>query len=198
MEILNGLILIKCKTFESIPPGGDTGFIFEVDFEYPETSHHLHYDFLLLAINQKHLKGKYSKLLLTLEVKERYTDHYTTIQQSNLFWIEHYENLDVVQQKEELVINDLYHLTVDSNACKIIKHGKILPHTVRCIISGSSNVEKTNDAFNLLTKPNDVHFNNVYVFSKSLNQPKYQLLEKISSNIPETSYFKTMKLYGTS
>lgn len=98
--------------------------------------------------------------------------------------------MDIVQQKEELEISDLDHLTVDSNAGKISKHGKLLPHTVRCIISGPSNVGKTNVAFNLLTNPNGLHFNNVYVFSKSLSQPKYQLLEKILSNIPEIKYFK--------
>lgn len=94
-------------------------------------------------------------------------------------------------KKKNLKKNNLDHLTVDSNPGKISKHGKILPctRTVRCIISGSSNVGKTNVAFNLLTKPISVHFNNVYVFSKSLNQPKYQLLEKILSDIPEISYF---------
>lgn len=98
--------------------------------------------------------------------------------------------MDIVQQKDELEISDLDHLTVDNNVSKISKHGTLLPHTVRCIISGPSNVGKTNVAFNLLTNPNGLHFNNVYVFSKSLNQPKYQLLEKILTNIPEVTYYK--------
>lgn len=98
--------------------------------------------------------------------------------------------MDIVKQKEELEIKNLDHLTVDNNASKTSKHGALLPHTLRCIISGPSNVGKTNVAFNLLTDPNGLHFNNLYVFSKSLNQPKYQLIEKILANIPEISYYK--------
>ncbi|WP_221935831.1 hypothetical protein, partial [Klebsiella pneumoniae] len=59
-----------------------------------------------------------------------------------------------------------------------------------CIISGPSNCGKTNVVFNLLTKPNGLRFNNVYIFSKSLNQPKYQLLEKVLSEVPEVYFFK--------
>lgn len=98
--------------------------------------------------------------------------------------------MDIIQQKEELVISNLDHLTVDNTVGKMGKHGTLLPDTVRCIISGPSNVGKTNVAFNLLTNPNGLHFNNVYVFSKSLNQPKYQLLEKILTNIPEVKFYK--------
>lgn len=98
--------------------------------------------------------------------------------------------MDFVQQKEELEISNLDTLTVDSNDSKKGKHGALLPNTVRCIISGPSNVGKTNVAFNLLTKPNGLHFNNVYIFSKSLDQPKYQLLEKILTNIPEIKFYK--------
>lgn len=107
-----------------------------------------------------------------------------------LFANEVSSEMDIIQQKEELEINNLDHLTVDNNTYTFGKHGPLLPDTVRCIISGPSNVGKTNVAFNLLTHPNGLHFNNVYIFSKSLNQPKYQLLENILSNIPEVSLFK--------
>lgn len=59
------------------------------------------------------------------------------------------------------------------------RHSSLLPNSIRCIISGPSNCGKTNVVFNLLFDPNGLRFANVYVFSKSLHQPKYKLLEKV-------------------
>jgi len=50
------------------------------------------------------------------------------------------------------------------------KHGEMLPSTIRAIICGSSNC-KINILISLLESPNGVHFENVYVYSKSLQQP---------------------------
>lgn len=69
----------------------------------------------------------------------------------------------------------------------INKNGPLLPEAVRCIISGPSNAGKTNVLFNLIFDPNGVVFENIYVFSKSLYQPKYKFL---SSALPkEVGYF---------
>jgi len=48
------------------------------------------------------------------------------------------------------------------------KHGVMLPSTIRAINCG-----KTNVLINLLESPHGVRFENVYVYSKSLQQPKY-------------------------
>lgn len=98
--------------------------------------------------------------------------------------------MDIIRQKDILDVNNIDHLTVDNLIAKESKHGSLLPNTVRCIISGPSNCGKTNVVFNLLTKPNGLRFNNIYIFSKSLNQPKYQLLERVLSDVSEVSYFK--------
>lgn len=60
-----------------------------------------------------------------------------------------------------------------------LRHGALLPNSIRCIITGPSNSGKTNVMFNLLFDANGLRFQNVYVFSKSLFQPKYQMMETV-------------------
>ena len=69
------------------------------------------------------------------------------------------------------------------------KHGAMLPNTIRAIICGPSNCGKTNVLINLLECPHGVHFENVYVYSKSLQQPKYRYLENLLSSMDEIGYF---------
>ncbi|KYM93729.1 hypothetical protein ALC62_11047 [Cyphomyrmex costatus] len=69
------------------------------------------------------------------------------------------------------------------------KHGKMLPSSIRAIICGPSNCGKTNVLISLLESPNGVRFENVYVYSKSLQQPKYRYLENLLAPIEEINYF---------
>lgn len=69
------------------------------------------------------------------------------------------------------------------------RHGKLLPDTVRAIVVGPSGCGKTNAVFNLLCGKQGLRFCNVYVFSKSLQQPKYSLLNKVMSGLPKLGYF---------
>ncbi|KYM99641.1 hypothetical protein ALC62_09609 [Cyphomyrmex costatus] len=69
------------------------------------------------------------------------------------------------------------------------KHGKMLPISIRAIICGPSNCGKTNVLISLLESPNGVRFENVYVYSKSLQQPKYRYLENLLAPIEEINYF---------
>ncbi|RLU25089.1 hypothetical protein DMN91_003181 [Ooceraea biroi] len=71
----------------------------------------------------------------------------------------------------------------------IRKHGLVLPTTIRAIIYGPSNCGKTNVLISLLESPHGVRFENVYVDSKSLQQPKYQYLENLLTSIDEIGYF---------
>jgi len=59
------------------------------------------------------------------------------------------------------------------------RHGDLLPNTVRAIVCGPSNCGKTNAVMALITDPNGLRFENIYVYSKSLNQPKYVFLKKL-------------------
>lgn len=69
------------------------------------------------------------------------------------------------------------------------KHGDLFPNHVRCIMCGPSNAGKTNVMLSLLFNPNGLKFENVYVFSKSLYQPKYKLMEEVLASTPEVGYF---------
>lgn len=90
------------------------------------------------------------------------------------------------QQTTRLPITDYTGINDDvSNR----KNGLLLPNTVRCIIAGPSNSGKTNLMIALLTEKNGLRFSNVYVYGKSLNQPKYRLLNEIFNEVPEIGYF---------
>ena len=61
---------------------------------------------------------------------------------------------------------------------KIKRHGDLLPDSIRAIFCGPSNCGKTISLLALITHPNGIRFENVYVYSKSLNQPKYEFLKE--------------------
>lgn len=72
---------------------------------------------------------------------------------------------------------------------KLRKHGNMLPISIRGIICGPSNCGKTNVLISMLESPHGVRFENVYVYSKSLQQPKYRYLENLLTPIEEVGYF---------
>ena len=69
------------------------------------------------------------------------------------------------------------------------RHGDLLPSSIRAIFCGPSNCGKTNALLALLVHPNGLRFENVYIWSKSLNQPKYQFLKDLLEPIDEVQYF---------
>ena len=68
-------------------------------------------------------------------------------------------------------------------------HSPLLPNSLRCIICGPSNCGKTNLMLSLLYDPNGLRYENVYVYSKSLYQPKYQLLSDLLKMVQGVRYF---------
>lgn len=69
------------------------------------------------------------------------------------------------------------------------KHGMLFPNNIRCIISGPSNSGKTNLMISLLTSINGLRYETVYLYSKSLYQTKYQILNNILTSISGIKYF---------
>lgn len=69
------------------------------------------------------------------------------------------------------------------------RHGSLLPNTVRMLIVGPSNCGKTNALLSLLMNPNGLRFENVYLYTKTLNQPKYKFLEKLLNSTDCIQFF---------
>lgn len=70
------------------------------------------------------------------------------------------------------------------------RHGLLFPDTIRALIIGPSGCGKTNLVFTLLTHENGVKFENVYIYSKTLYQPKYVMLDEILNGSDSATLFK--------
>lgn len=95
--------------------------------------------------------------------------------------------MKLVVQDEKLPIQNM---DMDTAIQEREKNGPLLPSSIRALICGPSGVGKTNLIYCLLTDVNGVRFENLYLYSKSLFQPKYTQLEKVMSALPEINYFK--------
>ena len=69
------------------------------------------------------------------------------------------------------------------------RHGHLLPDSIRCLIVGPSNCGKTNLMICLLENENGLRYRNIYVYSKSLQQPKYEYLKKLMGQVSGIGYF---------
>lgn len=85
---------------------------------------------------------------------------------------------------------EIDNLDFDGGVKKDSRHGSLLPNSIRCIICGPSNCGKTNIVISLLTHPHGLRFKNVYVYSKSLYQPKYEYLRKVLDSLVGYHEFK--------
>lgn len=96
----------------------------------------------------------------------------------------------IVQLKQKLSIDNLDQKVGCGYNTEISRrHGPLLPSSIRGIIIGPSNCGKTNVMISLLTHPLGLRFENVYIYSKSLYQPKYEYLRKILTPIRGLGYY---------
>lgn len=91
-----------------------------------------------------------------------------------------------IKQTLSLEVNDLK----VENKIENIRHSKLLPNTIRCIICGPSNCGKTNVIITLLLHENGLKFRNVYLYSKTSFQPKYCFLQNVLKRVKGMQFFK--------
>lgn len=94
--------------------------------------------------------------------------------------------MKVINQKQKLNIESFDLKPVDNRR----RHSGLLPNQIRCLITGPSSCGKTAVMLSLITDPNGLKFENIYVYSKSLYQPKYQFLENVLKNVKGIGYYK--------
>lgn len=90
--------------------------------------------------------------------------------------------MEFIKQRTSLPIKNV-EIRDAKNKKDYYKHSKLLPNSIRCIICGVSNSGKTNVVVSLLQDPNGLKFENVYIYSRSLYQPKYVYLKKLLNSI---------------
>lgn len=96
--------------------------------------------------------------------------------------------MEVVKQATKLPVKNVEHCFTQEKKVSP-KHSELLPNTIRCIICGPSNCGKTNVVISLLENSNGLKFENIYIYSKSLHQSKYQYLEKVLRPIKGLGFF---------
>lgn len=97
-------------------------------------------------------------------------------------------DLSFHQQGTQLPVVNFDHLVQEIPNNK--RHGHLLPSTVRALIVGPSACGKSNALLSLLTHPNGLRFENIYVYCKSLNQKKYVFLKKLMQEVGDVGYFE--------
>lgn len=89
-----------------------------------------------------------------------------------------------IEQKLKLPV-----MNIESSDNITSRHGELFPNTVRALVLGTSGCGKTNLIFTLLVNENGLRFENVYIYSKTLEQPKYKLLKQIIDDIDGVNMF---------
>lgn len=89
-----------------------------------------------------------------------------------------------IEQKLKLPV-----INIESSDVITSRHGELFPNTVRALVLGTSGCGKTNLIFSLLVNENGLRFENVYIYSKTLDQPKYKILKQIIDDIDGVKMF---------
>lgn len=93
----------------------------------------------------------------------------------------------LVKQHKSIAVRNL-DFSTHTNGSKE-RHSSLLPNSIRALIVGPSNCGKTNVMIGLIESPNGLKFENLYIYSKSLYQPKYDYLKKLVTPIKGMGYY---------
>ena len=91
--------------------------------------------------------------------------------------------MKILKQKITLPVTNLDMVCKGGNYAVKSIHGSLFPTSIRALICGPSACGKSNLMLSLLLDKNGLKFKNLYIYSKSLYQPKYQFLEEVLKGI---------------
>lgn len=92
-------------------------------------------------------------------------------------------------QPAKLPVTNFDQIVQGTGLKKVKRHGSLLPNSVRAVFCGPSNCGKTNALLSIIIHPNGLRFDNIYLYSKSLEQPKYKFLESLLKPIEGIGFF---------
>lgn len=69
------------------------------------------------------------------------------------------------------------------------RHGPLLPNSIRCVTVGFSGSGKTSAVIFLLLSPHGLKFCNLYIYSKSIGQVKYEYLKQVFDGLKGIGYY---------
>lgn len=93
--------------------------------------------------------------------------------------------MKLIKQHANINVRNLDFLNENDNKKR---HSSLLPNSIRALIVGPSNCGKTALMLSLIDSPNGLKFENIYLFSKSLYQPKYEYLKKLITSVKGMGY----------
>ena len=91
--------------------------------------------------------------------------------------------------KEQKIKLPVKNFSFDRVGTETPKHSALLPNHLRALLVGPSNCGKTSLLLSLLIDKNGVKFKNIFLFSKSSNQLKYQFLKKVIDRVHDVSFY---------
>jgi hypothetical protein len=96
-------------------------------------------------------------------------------------------HIKLIPQKQKLTVSNFDVASGDNK--NVIRHSALLPNNIRCLIVGRSNSGKSNVLLTLIEHPLGLKFYNIYLYSNSLHQAKYEYLKKMVQHVKEIGYF---------
>lgn len=98
--------------------------------------------------------------------------------------------METVQQPSKLKVENFD----EQNQSERRRHGKLFPNQLRVLIAGPSGAGKTNILLSLIFEKHGVSFENIYIYSKTIDQPKYKLLKDVIKPLKGIDMYMTNDL----
>lgn len=80
-----------------------------------------------------------------------------------------------------------------STSTQLRRHSILLPNSIRCILAGPSNSGKTNLLISMIESEHGLKFENIYIYSKSLEQDKYKYLKNLFAPLKNIGFYTFTK-----